>query len=300
MTAPPDRRETAAGSVAAVSDRGHRHRRNEDAYAVDVLGARGILVVCDGVSHSANPDQAAAAAAAAAVAVLGPLLRGDGGGDAGGDDPSVGGGEGGHPDGRRAPEVADEAVVAALEEAVAAARRAVGGVPESEPGGYPEAPSTTLVAAVVEPGRVAVVSVGDSRAYWLAPADEDGRQLTVDDSLAEMAIADGVPPAEAYSLPQAHVITRWLGGDRAADGTAEVRVAYPAQGGVLLVCTDGLWNYFEPPVRLASLVAASTDPNPLGVARTLVDAALDAGGADNITVAVAAVPALDAAGRPPG
>ena len=67
--------------------------------------------------------------------------------------------------------------------------------------------------------------------------------------------------------------------------------------GLLVVCTDGLWNYFDEPAKLAELVAAASDPSPAGIARWLTDAALDAGGQDNITVAVVPVgPAQTPAG----
>jgi serine/threonine protein phosphatase PrpC len=258
-----DHREADYGFAAAVTDRGLRHRRNEDAFELATTAdGRAVVAVCDGVSSSANPDQASAAAAAAAVAALRPLLDG--------------------------PPAADEEVAGAVRAAVAAAHAAVGHVPGTEPGGYPAAPSTTIVTAVVDPGRVVVASVGDSRAYWLAPTDPAGRKLTVDDSLAEMAIAQGVPADTAYASPQAHVITRWLGAN-VGGSDPEVGVYTTDHGGVLLVCTDGLWNYFEPPERLAQLVHASGTDSPLRVARTLVDAANGAGGVDHVTVAVVAV-----------
>src|SRR5205823_1429296 len=69
--APRDHTELAFDGVAAVSDRGRRHWRNEDAYALDVDPAGRVLaVVCDGVSTTANPDQAAQAAADGALGVL--------------------------------------------------------------------------------------------------------------------------------------------------------------------------------------------------------------------------------------
>ncbi len=267
-----DHAETDLGMAAAVTDLGLRHRRNEDAYAIAVEGQRAVVVVCDGVSSSANPDQASAAAATTALDALRPSLT--------------------PPEGSAAEPAA---LTDLLQAAVAAAGAAVVGVPGTEPGGYPAAPSTTIVAALVEPGRVAVASLGDSRAYWLTPQPEadaephGSRLLTVDDSLAEMAIAQGVPPEAAYSLPQAHVITRWLGAG-AQGPEPEVGVFTTERGGLLLVCTDGLWNYFEPPERLASLVAEAGVRTPGEIARMLVDAANDAGGGDNVTVAVVAVP----------
>ncbi|MCU4182974.1 protein phosphatase 2C domain-containing protein [Acidiferrimicrobium sp. IK] len=267
-----DHAETDLGMAAAVTDRGRRHRRNEDAYAVAVEGDRAAVVVCDGVSSSANPDQASAAAAAAAADALRPSLTGPA-----------------QPD--------PAAVTDVLRAAVSAAGSAVVGVPGDEPGGHPAAPSTTIVVALVEPGRVAVASVGDSRAYWLTPEPDEqeepgdaSRRLTVDDSLAEMAIKQGVPPEAAYRLPQAHVITRWLGAGAREGEEPEVGVFTTERGGLLLVCTDGLWNYFEPPEHLASLITEHGGTTPIEMARSLVDAANAAGGGDNITVAVVAVP----------
>jgi serine/threonine protein phosphatase PrpC len=56
---------------------------------------------------------------------------------------------------------------------------------------------------------------------------------------------------------------------------------------VLLICSDGLWNYRPEAVDLASLVTfPDVFTDPLAVAATLVKFAVDAGGMDNITVAL--------------
>jgi len=61
--------------------------------------------------------------------------------------------------------------------------------------------------------------------------------------------------------------------------------------GVLLLCTDGLWNYFRNPAQLGDLVfEAGTPPVAGATAKRLTDAALESGGRDNITVAVCIVP----------
>jgi serine/threonine protein phosphatase PrpC len=60
-----------APHVAAVTDRGRRHHRNEDAFAVEVLpDGRVTVVVCDGVSSSSAADAASQAAVDAALARL--------------------------------------------------------------------------------------------------------------------------------------------------------------------------------------------------------------------------------------
>jgi serine/threonine protein phosphatase PrpC len=130
--------------------------------------------------------------------------------------------------------------------------------------------STTIALALVQPGEIVVANVGDSRAYWL---DDDGSNLllSVDDSF------------------HTHELTAWLGPD--ADPVAPHVVCHrPAGGGLVVLCSDGLWNYAEPADSVGELTARSLDRRPVGVARYLVQAAIDAGGADNVTVAVLAHP----------
>lgn len=64
-----DRVELDLVVAAAISDRGRRHHRNEDAVALRVTD-RVIVVVCDGVSTSDRPDDASRVAVEAAVQVL--------------------------------------------------------------------------------------------------------------------------------------------------------------------------------------------------------------------------------------
>lgn len=275
-----DHHEIDWGVAAVVSDRGHRHHRNEDAGEVFVDGDRVAVVVCDGVSSTANPDQASAAAASAAVAVLREFLTAEPTrADPAGTDPTI------------SLAVTDDATLAtaALRQAVSAARRAVEDVPDDEPGGYPGRPSTTMVLALVAPGCVVTANVGDSRGYWL-PDRGAIRRLTVDDSWAEAAIAAGVPEPAAYAAPQAHVITNWIGGDASDDDPTVTAVTLDTPG-LLVLCSDGLWNYLPAAEDLAAAVADGDEDGtgvsrPLAVARHLVQVALDAGGSDNVTVAV--------------
>lgn len=263
-------------SVAAVTDKGLRHHRNEDAMALRCGPAFSVIVVCDGVSTTANPDQASAAAAVAFADMLVEALASD---------------------------PAPEGIAQAMQAAARRAKEAVEGVPLQEPGGYVQAPSSTLVAAVVTAVGLVTANVGDSRAYWIDPSPAAAsRQLTTDDSLAEAAIAEGVPPEDAYAARDAHTITRWLGAD-GPDPVPHVGIT-PALGpGILLVCSDGLWNYFESPDTLRDLLARGpAGEGLLDAARRLVDAAIEAGGMDNITVALAApawpAPAEPAAAEP--
>jgi serine/threonine protein phosphatase PrpC len=146
-----------------------------------------------------------------------------------------------------------------------------------------------------------VTGVGDSRAYWLSEMPGQSRLLTVDDSLAEEQIREGVESQEAYSHPEAHTITRWIGAG-ADRFDAEVTTFQITEAGLLVLCSDGLWNYFEAPASLAQKAVGSVDRSALGIARHLVRAALRSGGRDNVTVAVLPVrppPALASIGAEP-
>ncbi len=157
-------------------------------------------------------------------------------------------------------------------------------VPEDEPDGNDVSPSTTLVAAIATAERVVVGNIGDSRAYWLSSIASNSRVLTADDSWAQESIAEGVAPDLAYAHPDAHTITRWIGGD--ADSVVPTLTFLEVtEPGLLVLCSDGLWNYFEDVERLSDLLPR-TASTPIQIARQFTDAALDAGGNDNITVAV--------------
>jgi serine/threonine protein phosphatase PrpC len=266
--APRDHTELAHDRAAAVSDRGRKHYRNEDAFALYVDGDRPVVaVVCDGVSSTVNPDIASQAAADAALAVL-TAEPGDG------DDLP--------------------ARLTAAHAAAQAAAAAVEGEPQPPDLGWP---SCTFLAGVVERTGATFATLGDCRAFWL-PAEGEAQAVTEDDSWAAEKIAAGaLTPEEAYAHPLSHTITRWLGHD--ADPSWQPRIArfdFPGPGQLLLV-SDGLWNYAPSGPDVA---AAAGDGSPLEVARRLVDFANAQGGHDNITVVVVVVDPSDPSEQPKG
>jgi PPM family protein phosphatase len=138
--------------------------------------------------------------------------------------------------------------------------------------------ATTLTAARAGDGTVALVHVGDSRAYRL----RDGRleRLTADHSLAqELRRAGGLDPDQAERHPQRSVITRALGQPEELEVDATEHDAAP--GDLLLLCSDGLTDVLgEDDVRTIIGDADSLR----AAARELVDAANRAGGPDNVSV----------------
>ncbi|MFD3582862.1 protein phosphatase 2C domain-containing protein [Streptomyces sp. NPDC058683] len=266
---PRDHRELALEGVAAVSDRGLRHHRNEDAFAVSATtlpdGTPVVLaVVCDGVSTAYRPDEAAAAATESTTgSLLGALQRGASFEDAM----------------RDALLTADQVVTDLAAEDSAGARAP-----------HRIAPACTCVSAIAS-GKVLTVGwIGDSRAYWI-PEDRStpASRLTEDDSWATWMVSTGLPPEEVYADSSAHTITAWLGAG--SDELDPHTTSFEPDGpGVVVVCTDGLWNYAESAEELASAVPADARAHPLRCAQVLVEAALDRGGRDNVTVAVLPFP----------
>ena len=252
----PDHVDVDLGAVAGVSDRGLTHRRNEDAFALDTRGDHLVAVVCDGVSASVTPDRAARVAADTAAQMLTAAI--DDGAD----------------------------LAAAMVEAIAIARAEVERVPWVATQRL-AAPSCTLVAAVWDGRAMTVASVGDSRAYWLGRTG--AALLTEDDSWALHQVRSGdLSPEDAAQHPWAHAITNWIGADAPRD-TVRVEAIEPDGDGLLVVCTDGLWNYVAEADALAELVRGLPGDTPHAVADALVKHALAQGGADNVTVAVLAV-----------
>jgi serine/threonine protein phosphatase PrpC len=113
--------------------------------------------------------------------------------------------------------------------------------------------------------------------------------LTVDDSWAGKMIADGtMSEQEAFKSPLAHTILRWLG-PGAPEEPANLRVFVPEGPGLVLACSDGLWNYVPDAADLARLAAGGFG-GLLPTAAALTAVALEGGGHDNITAVLATWP----------
>ncbi|MEY9838675.1 serine/threonine protein phosphatase PrpC [Streptacidiphilus sp. EB103A] len=259
---PRDHQERALAGVTGVSDRGHRHHRNEDAFAVAATSRPGgspavVAVVCDGVSSATRPDEASQAAADTASEYLLESLES-------GADPK-------------------SAMHAAI---MAAAQRVEDLASEGPLEPSRNSPACTIVGAIAADGEVTVGWVGDSRAYWFPDERAGSERLTVDDSWAARMVEAGLmEEAEAYADARAHAITGWLGAD-AVEVEPHTTVFAPPAAGVVLICTDGLWNYWESAADLGAVVPADARTRPLEAAQELVRFACERGGHDNITVAV--------------
>ncbi len=150
----------------------------------------------------------------------------------------------------------------------------------------------TTLTALVPGGPAALLfgHVGDSRAY-LARGD-DLIRLTEDHSLVEELVREGrITEEQAAVHPQRSIITRALGVEPEID--VDLYPLVVATGDRVLLCSDGLTTMIEE-AAVQRLLHDNADPQT--AAEQLVDAALQAGGTDNVTAVVIDISEVDATG----
>jgi len=137
---------------------------------------------------------------------------------------------------------------------------------------------TTVTAAKVTGGEVSLGHVGDSRAYRLR--DGELEQLTRDHSLvAELERSGQITPEAAEHHPQRSIITRALGPE--PDVQVDTYTLAGRDRDLFLICSDGLTSMISDD-ELGSILRSSDSLEE--TAESLVRAANQSGGKDNITV----------------
>jgi PPM family protein phosphatase len=250
-------------TIAGVSDRGIKHHRNEDDFKFAKLKGYHVVIVCDGISMSQDPDVASRTAVTTGCNVLVDAIRGG---------------------------ALD--LQGAMQDSIRSANKAVSAIPYVKPQTKDDlpAPSCTFVGAVLEDatGHVWLGWAGDARAYFIASGHS--RQLSVDESWYQTAIANGMDPKEANKHEDAHAIERWLGDDADLSKPFSFTQVDLPTSGLLVLVSDGLWNYAESAEEIEALIAgAPKGASLLEIARHLVNFAIGKGGKDNITVVITKV-----------
>jgi serine/threonine protein phosphatase PrpC len=177
-----------------------------------------------------------------------------------------------------------------LKRAVEAAHASIFQVSQSQP--QCAGMGTTVVACILHEDILSIAYVGDSRLYRF----RDGRLelVTRDHSLLEELIARGhYTRAEAANLVRKNIVTRALGVEETVavdliEDTLEV-------GDLLLLCSDGLNDMVDD--EIIGLTLNKYADNVDRAAKELVRLALDNGGKDNVSVALARVDASLTHGR---
>jgi len=166
-----------------------------------------------------------------------------------------------------------------LEDAVQQANLAVQGV--NEPGS--DAAGTTLTAMLWTGSQLALVHIGDSRAYLLR--DGELFQITQDHTLVQSMVDEGrLSAEEAASHPQRSLLLRALTGG--ADRDADLRLQDARAGDRYLICSDGLSTVVATET-IRQTITAVTEPED--AVRALISLANGSGGPDNVSCVVADV-----------
>jgi serine/threonine protein phosphatase PrpC len=140
--------------------------------------------------------------------------------------------------------------------------------------------ATTLTAVACDGTRAVLAHLGDSRAYQLR--DGELTQVSTDHTYVEHLVQTGQLTRErAARHPWRNIVLRSIDGDPVHDGVDLVPLSVEV-GDRLLLCSDGLTDL----VHAGLIAELLTVEDPHSAAAVLTQAALAAGGKDNITCVV--------------
>nr|HET6903585.1 protein phosphatase 2C domain-containing protein [Ktedonobacteraceae bacterium] len=140
---------------------------------------------------------------------------------------------------------------------------------------------TTMTATLIVGTNAYMANVGDSRTY-LYRQPEGLKKITNDHSVVASLVDAGIiKPDDIYTHPKRNQIYRSLGEKPVVDvDTFKVPLK---PGDKIVLCSDGLWDMVRDPIIEQVL---NTVPDPTQTRHALIQAALDGGGEDNVSVIV--------------
>ncbi len=235
---------------AAKSDVGMVRKANEDSG----FAGRSLLAVADGMGGHAAGELASSTA----IATLAELDSED---------------------------LPTESLLTALDDAIVTSAERIGQFIDADP--TRAGMGTTVTAILWRAGRIAVIHVGDSRAYLLRAGELT--QITHDHTYVQSLIDAGrITPDEARRHPKRNLLLRAIDGNQVPEGETSMREAQA--GDRYLLCSDGLCGVVEDSVIKRTLAEVG---DPTAAVTALVDLALEAGAPDNVTAVVADVVTID-------
>jgi len=250
---------------AALTDVGRVRDQNEDNFLVDKK--LGLFIVCDGMGGHAAGEVASALAVRTVheeIKKQSDLIQ---------DYAALAKG---------AAKVTKRDILNMLEFAVNRASQRVHGeaVKDSKKRGM----GTTLVCLLVIGTQAFIVYVGDSRIYMLRGGVLE--QLTEDHTVYnELIRRKKMPREQVEQLAQKNAITRAIGVYEHVE--PDTLVMDLTAGDRFLLCSDGLCGYFEE--DLEGLGQRLANPDAERACKSLIDAANERGGKDNITSVIVTV-----------
>jgi PPM family protein phosphatase len=240
-TARPQTQPTLGIRYAARSDIGRRRDSNQDR----AYASPRLLAVADGTGGGGD------LASAAAIEALKPLEAHLPAGD----------------------------LLNALGDAVRQASSALHDMTHADPSLH--GTGTTLTALLRSGSQLALVHIGDTRAYL----SRDGElfQITHDHTIVQSLLDEGrITPDEAASHPQRSLLLRAL--DGSGDAEPDLSLSDARTGDRYLLCSDGL-TAVVPAQAIHQVLDAASQPEQ--AVQQLIDLANERGGPDNIACAVA-------------
>jgi serine/threonine protein phosphatase PrpC len=139
--------------------------------------------------------------------------------------------------------------------------------------------ASTLTMAIVVWPKAYIVQVGDSRCYLLT--DGKLQQVTRDQTFAQDLAAKGaITPEQAEQSHLNNILSSAVGGPEAKPVTSIVDLRFLD---TLLLCSDGLTKHVSDETIRDIL---DTDDTSEVICQRLIDAALEGGGTDNVTVVI--------------
>ena len=139
---------------------------------------------------------------------------------------------------------------------------------------------TTIVAFLLTGNRLSIAHIGDSRGYLIRAGNID--QLTDDHSIVnEQVKRDIITKEEAAISEMKNILTKALG--ISAEMEADLDELTVFDDDILLLCSDGLSNMVTDEAMLEIISFAG---NAVAACDSLINAANEKGGKDNITVII--------------
>lgn len=144
---------------------------------------------------------------------------------------------------------------------------------------------TTVVVLWLIGDKAHIAWCGDSRCYVFNP-DKGLRPLTKDHSYVQELVDKGeLRPDQMIEHPDSNLITRGLG-DIDTDSTPDTLTVFVSEGDIFILCSDGLCGYCQD-AAIERIVYKNLN-DITNCERELFELALQAGGYDNISIAILA------------